>query len=180
MNSTAAALRFDRSRFRDVLGRFCTGVAIVSAMHDGEPVGFACQSFASLSLDPPLVSYAVADTSTTGHRIERVGAFCATVLGADQSELCHGFGRSGAEKFTGVAWSPAEGTGSPQITGGLAWVDCRVETVIPAGDHRIVVGRVEHLSTPENLQDAGPLLYYRGGFLPPRPGPHAASGPTAA
>ncbi|MDI6521586.1 flavin reductase family protein [Streptomyces sp. ARC32] len=176
MYTTATALRFDRSRFRDVLGRFCTGVTIISAVHDGRPAGFACQSFASLSLDPPLVSYAVAGTSTTGPRIERSGAFCATVLRADQGDLCRGFGRSGADKFAGVDWRPADGTGSPRIAGGLAWVDCRIETVIPAGDHRIVVGRVVDLSTPENADDALPLLYYRGAFL----GPQAVPGPAAA
>lgn len=165
MNSTAAALRFDRSRFRDVLGRFCTGVTIISAVHEGEPVGFACQSFASLSLDPPLVSVAVAETSATGRRIEQAGAFCATVLRADQAELCRRFGRSGADKFAGVAWSPAEVTGSPRVGGGLAWVDCRVEGVLPAGDHRIVVGRVVDLSVPEEAEDAAPLLFYRGSFL---------------
>ncbi|GGK46608.1 monooxygenase [Streptomyces flaveus] len=169
VNSTATALRFDRSRFRDVLGRFCTGVTIISAVHEGEPVGFACQSFASLSLEPPLVSVAVAETSATGHRIERAGAFCATVLRADQAELCRGFGRSGADKFAGVAWSPAEVTGSPRIGGGLAWVDCRIESVVPAGDHRIVVGRVVDLSVPEEGEDAGPLLFYRGSFLGPAP-----------
>jgi len=175
VNSTATALRFDRSRFRDVLGRFCTGVTIISAVHEREPVGFACQSFASLSLEPPLVSVAVAETSATGRRIEQTGAFCATVLRADQAALCRGFGRSGADKFAGVAWSPAEVTGSPRIGGGLAWVDCRIESVVPAGDHRIVVGRVVDLSVPEEGEegeegeDAGPLLFYRGSFLGPAP-----------
>ncbi|MFD9410713.1 flavin reductase family protein [Streptomyces sp. NPDC059989] len=165
MNTTATAVRFDRRRFREVLGRFCTGVTIISAVDEGRPVGFACQSFASLSLDPPLVSFAVAETSTTGPRIERAGSFCATVLGADQAELCRGFGQSGADKFAGVAWSPAAGTGSPRIGGGLAWVDCRIESVIPAGDHRIVVGRVVDLTVSDAAEDAGPLLFYRGGFL---------------
>ncbi|WP_282689672.1 MULTISPECIES: flavin reductase family protein [unclassified Streptomyces] len=180
MNTTATALRFDRSRFRDVLGRFCTGVTIISAMHEGTPVGFSCQSFSSLSLEPPLVSFAVAATSTTGPRIEEAGAFCATVLGAGQAELCRRFGRSGADKFAGVAWNSAEVTGSPRLAGGLAWVDCRIETVVPAGDHRIVVGRVMDLSTPENAEDTGPLLYYRGGFLNAQPGPRAVPGPAAA
>ncbi|MFH8934752.1 flavin reductase family protein [Streptomyces griseosporeus] len=180
MNTTATALRFDGSRFRDVLGRFCTGVTIISAVHEGAPAGFACQSFTSLSLDPPLVSFAVSGTSASGARIERAGVFCATVLGADQAEVCRRFGRSGGDKFAGVAWSPAEVTGSPRLAGGIAWVDCRIEKVFPAGDHRIVVGRVMDLSAPEGTEDAGPLLYYRGGFLGPQSGPRAVTGPVAA
>lgn len=180
MNSTATALRFDRSRFRDVLGRFCTGVTVISAVHEGKPVGFACQSFTSLSLEPPLVSVAVAQTSASGHRIERAGAFCATVLRADQAELGRRFGRSGADKFAGVAWRPAAVTGSPGIEGGLAWVDCRIESVLSAGDHRIVVGRVVDLSIPEESEDAGPLLFYRGSFLGPAPVGAPAPGRTGA
>jgi flavin reductase (DIM6/NTAB) family NADH-FMN oxidoreductase RutF len=162
---TATAVRLDQRRFREALGRFCTGVTIVSAVDEGQPVGFACQSFVSLSLDPPLVSFAVAGTSTSGPRIERAGSFCASVLGADQAELCMGFGKSGADKFAGVDWSPAAVTGSPRIGGALAWVDCRIESVIPAGDHRIVLGRVVDLSVADAADDAGPLLFYRGGFL---------------
>ncbi|MEU9197822.1 flavin reductase family protein [Streptomyces hundungensis] len=180
MNTSATALRFDRSRFRDVLGRFCTGVTIISAVHEGSPVGFACQSFVSLSLNPPLVSFAVSETSTTGPRIEQAGAFCATVLGSDQADLCRRFGRTGADKFATVPWSPADVTGSPRLAGGLAWVDCRIEQAIPAGDHRIVVGRVVDLSVPEDVEAAGPLLYYRGEFLGPRSGPRAVAGPVAA
>ncbi|MFD3514415.1 flavin reductase family protein [Streptomyces sp. NPDC058657] len=165
MNTTATAIRLDQRRFREVLGRFCTGVTIISAVDEGQPVGFACQSFVSVSLDPPLVSFAVANTSTTGPRIERAGSFCATVLSADQAELCRGFGRSGGDKFAGVRWSPAAVTGSPRIGGGLAWVDCRIESVIPAGDHRIVLGRVTDLSVADAAEDSGPLLFYRGGFL---------------
>ncbi|MCZ1006984.1 flavin reductase family protein [Streptomyces lydicus] len=165
MNSTATALRFDRSRFRDVLGRFCTGVTIIAGVHEGQPMGFACQSFASLSLEPPLVSVAVAQSSVSGRRIEESGSFCATVLRADQAELCRRFGRSGADKFAGVAWDPAEVTGSPRVGGGLAWVDCRIESVVPAGDHRIVIGRVMDLSAPEEGGDGAPLLFYRGAFL---------------
>ncbi|MFF0747391.1 flavin reductase family protein [Streptomyces sp. NPDC004111] len=162
---TATAIRLDQRRFREVLGRFCTGVTIISAVDEGRPVGFACQSFVSLSLDPPLVSFAVAGTSSSGPRIERAGSFCATVLAADQAELCRGFGRSGADKFAGVQWAPAAVTGSPRIAGGLAWVDCRIESVVPAGDHRIVLGRVLDLSVGDAVEEEGPLLFYRGGFL---------------
>src|SRR6478735_1807171 len=87
-------LPVDPAEFRRVLGHFATGVTVVTA-HDPDdpdgPAGFACQSFASLSLDPPLVTFMVARTSTTWPRIARAGAFCVNVLGADQGPLCRSF-----------------------------------------------------------------------------------------
>lgn len=102
-------LPLDRGEFRRVLGHFASGVTIVTAHDPVSPAGFACQSFASLSLDPPLVTFMVARTSTTWPRIARAGAFCVNILGADQGALCRGFAVSGADKFAGVAYSPPPG-----------------------------------------------------------------------
>lgn len=102
-------LPLDRGEFRRVLGHFASGVTVVTAHDPADPdgpAGFACQSFASLSLDPPLVTFMVARTSTTWPRIARAGAFCVNILGADQGALCRGFAVSGADKFAGVAHSP--------------------------------------------------------------------------
>ncbi|WJV48044.1 flavin reductase family protein [Streptomyces flavofungini] len=138
------------------------------------PVGFACQSFASLSLDPPLVSFMVARTSTTWPRIARAGVFCVNILGADQGALCRAFAVSGADKFAGVDYDAAPVTGSPRLAGAPAWVDCVAHAVHTGGDHLIVVGRVEALGTVENQVDgdvegdvdgaAAPLLFHRGAF----------------
>ncbi|MFD8411834.1 MULTISPECIES: flavin reductase family protein [unclassified Streptomyces] len=152
------------AEFRAVLGHFASGVTVVTAPPgDGEdgPAGFACQSFASLSLDPPLVVFMVGRTSTSWPRIARAGVFCVNILGAGQGELCRRFAVSGADKFAGVAHSPSPATGSPLLDGVSAWVDCRIHAVHTGGDHLIVVGRVEALSA---AGDEGPLLFHRGRF----------------
>jgi len=155
----------DQAEFRRVLGSFATGVTVVTApATDDEPTpaGFACQSFSSLSLDPPLVAFMVARTSTTWPRIARAGAFCVNVLGAHQGELCRGFAVSGADKFAGVAHDRAPVSGSPRLSGALAWIDCTIHAVHTGGDHLIVVGRVDALGTGES--PGGPLIFHRGRF----------------
>ncbi|MFI1074028.1 flavin reductase family protein [Streptomyces puniciscabiei] len=154
----------DPAEFRRVLGSFASGVTVITApAADGErePAGFACQSFASLSLEPPLVCFMVGRTSATWPRIARAGVFCVNVLGAGQDELCRAFAVSGADKFAGVAYDPAPASGSPRLTGAAAWIDCTVHAVHPGGDHLIVVGRVDALGTEG--QDE-PLLFHRGRF----------------
>jgi 3-hydroxy-9,10-secoandrosta-1,3,5(10)-triene-9,17-dione monooxygenase reductase component len=156
----------DSGRLRTVLGHFCTGVTVISAVDDdGAPVGFACQSFSSLSLDPPLVSFNVARTSSSWPRIARAGAFCVNVLAADQEAVCRTFAVSastGADKFAGLDWTPGPATGAPRLDGALAWIDCTIHAVHTGGDHLIVLGRVGALAV--NRDDTGPLLFYRGGF----------------
>ncbi|MCQ1581557.1 flavin reductase family protein [Streptomyces parvus] len=149
------------AEFRRVLGHFASGVTVVTARDTDGPTGFACQSFASLSLDPPLVTFMVARTSTTWPRIARAGVFCVNILGAEQGSLCRGFAVSGADKFAGVAYGEAPATGSPLLDSVPAWIDCRVHAVHTGGDHLIVVGRVEALGSEE---DGEPLLFHRGAF----------------
>lgn len=148
---------FDTQRFKEVMSYFATGVTVVSGMDDGKPVGFTCQSFLSLSLDPPFVAVAPARTSTSWPRIARAGDFCVNVLADHQRELGEGFAVSGGAKFSGVDWRPSPVTGSPLIADTLAWVDCRVELVHDAGDHELIVGRVLDLG----LGKGEPLLYFR-------------------
>ncbi|MEV6326274.1 flavin reductase family protein [Streptomyces sp. NPDC051909] len=152
----------DPGGFRRVLGHFATGVTIVTALDEGGPTGFACQSFSSLSLDPPLVVFMVARTSTTWPRIARAGRFCVNILGAGQAELCRAFAVSGADKFAGVPWTPAPTTGSPRLPDAPAWVDCTIAAVHPGGDHLLVVGRVESLGATD--EEGEPLLFHRGRF----------------
>ncbi|MEU2403110.1 flavin reductase family protein [Streptomyces rubiginosohelvolus] len=149
------------AEFRRVLGHFASGVTVVTARDADGPTGFACQSFASLSLDPPLVSFMVARTSTTWPRIARAGVFCVNVLGAEQSALGRGFAVSGSDKFAGVAYGDAPATGSPLLDSVPAWIDCRIHAVHTGGDHLIVVGRVEALGAEE---EGEPLLFHRGAF----------------
>ncbi|MFD7601206.1 flavin reductase family protein [Streptomyces mirabilis] len=160
----------DQATFRRVLGNFATGVTVVTAPGvEGEaggegPTGFACQSFASLSLDPPLVCFMVGRTSATWPRIARAGVFCVNVLGAQQGELCRGFAVSGADKFAGVVYDAAPVSGSPRLAGAAAWVECTIHAVHTGGDHLIVVGRVDALGASDD-DDAAPLLFHKGRFL---------------
>jgi flavin reductase (DIM6/NTAB) family NADH-FMN oxidoreductase RutF len=151
---------------RDVLGHFATGVVVVTARRDDDTLlGFTCQSFVSLSLDPPLVSFAPSRTSSTWPRIREVGAFCVNVLAAEHSELSTAFARSGSaiDKFAGVDWCPAP-SGAPVLEGVIAWVDCTLWTEHDGGDHTIAVGRVTNLGAdPARL----PLLFYRGSYVIP-------------
>jgi 3-hydroxy-9,10-secoandrosta-1,3,5(10)-triene-9,17-dione monooxygenase reductase component len=147
-------------RFRHSLGHFCTGVTVITTVDAGGPAGFACQSFAALSLDPPLVLFCPARTSATWPRIERAGHFCANVLASGQRELARTFGTSGVDKFTGVRWSACT-SGAPVLDGLLTWAGCTVEAVHEAGDHHLVLGRVTELGECVAGQ---PLLFYRGRF----------------
>ena len=162
MSGPASAPAVSPAAMRDVLGHFATGVVVVTARAaDGTSLGFTCQSFASLSLDPPLVSFAPARTSSTWPRIREVGTFCVNVLAEDHRDLSVGFARSGGgvDKFAGVDWCPAP-SGAPVLEGVSAWIDCTLWAEHDGGDHTIVVGRVHDLGAdPARL----PLLFYRGG-----------------
>ncbi|WP_028280006.1 flavin reductase family protein [Arthrobacter sp. H5] len=150
---------------REVLGRFCSGITVVTAMTDAGPVGFTCQSFASLSLDPPLVSFNPARTSTTWPLIRNAGSFCINVLSVEQKDISNAFARSGADRFTGLPWTPAP-SGAPVLEGVIAWADCRLWAEYDGGDHTIVAAQVCALAEGP---DEDPLLFYRGGYgLPAR------------
>ena len=149
----------DASRFRDVLGHFASGVTVVTAL-DAGPVGFTCQAFAALSLDPPMVLLAPAKSSTSWPRIARAGAFCVNILAEHQGPLARSFSVSGADKFAGVDWRAGPATGAPVLSGALAWAECRLEQIFDAGDHELVTGFVLALGVGEGE----PLLFYRGAF----------------
>jgi len=150
---------FDQARFREVLGHFATGITIVTATDEGEPVGFSCQSFAALSLDPPMVILAPAKSSTSWPRIARAGSFCVNILGEHQEAVCRAFAVSGGNKFDGVDWTPGV-TGSPLIEGSLATVECTLGAIYEGGDHELVTGHVVDME----IGKGSPLIFYRSGF----------------
>jgi len=149
----------DRGRFREVLGHFASGVTVITSMEPGGPVGFTCQSFISLSLEPPMIAFAAAKSSTSWPKISSTGLFCVNVLDEHQEPLSRVFAESGGDKFAGVGFSPT-GSGAPVLDGALAWVDCEVDQIFDAGDHELVTGRVLDLGSSQG----SPLLFYRGGF----------------
>jgi flavin reductase (DIM6/NTAB) family NADH-FMN oxidoreductase RutF len=149
----------DAARFREVLGHFASGVTVVTATEDG-PVGFTCQAFAALSLDPPMVLLAPAKSSTSWPRIAAAGSFCVNILASDQEALARSFSVSGGDKFAGVAWEGAPVTGAPLLAGVVAWAECELEQIHDSGDHELVTGRVVSLGVGDGL----PLVFYRSGF----------------
>jgi 3-hydroxy-9,10-secoandrosta-1,3,5(10)-triene-9,17-dione monooxygenase reductase component len=148
-----------QAEFRTVLGHFASGVVIVTGQTSSGPGGFTCQSFFSLSLDPPLVAFAPGVTSSSWPGIEAAGSCTVNVLSEEQEALARAFSRSGSDKFAGVGWS-AGATGAPRLDRALAWIDCRLDRVIDGGDHRLVVAHVVELGS----RHGDPLLFYRGGF----------------
>ena len=147
--------------FREVLGRYASGVTVVTTMSAGQPTGMTCQSFTSVSLDPPLVAFLPTKQSRAFAAIQRAGTFCVNFLANGQEELSNQFASSGDDKFAGVDWSASGGTGSPMLAGIVGHVDCTVHSVHEAGDHFLVMGKVVDLAVGE-AED--PLLYYRGSY----------------
>lgn len=153
---------FTKRQLRDALGQFCTGITVITGELEGEPVGFACQSFCALSLEPPLVLFSPMKTSGSWPKIEASGNFAVNILSEDQEHVSSTFGRRGADKFAEIDWKPSA-LGSPVLDGVMAWFDCSIEKVLDGGDHWIVLGRVHELG-PIDKSDR-PLLFYRGAYL---------------
>jgi 3-hydroxy-9,10-secoandrosta-1,3,5(10)-triene-9,17-dione monooxygenase reductase component len=149
-------------RFRGVLGRFATGVVAVTAIDQasGQPTGLAANSFTSVSLDPPLVAFCVARSSTTWPKLRGADRLCINVLADHQREICLQLATKGGAKFHGLTWTKSPG-GQPVLDGAIAWLECSPEAEHEAGDHVIVVCRVHYL---DRHHDNGPLLFYRGGY----------------
>ena len=152
-------LKPDAASFRSVLGHFATGITVITAMDDDEPVGIAANSFTSVSLDPPLVLFCAAKTSTTWPRIRRAGHFTVNVLDEHQEHISRLFAAKGADRFSQIEWKA--GKRGPILDDVHAYLDCTIEDEHDAGDHVIVVGRVHELGL---TADAGPLLFYQGRY----------------
>ncbi|MFD7297075.1 flavin reductase family protein [Streptomyces sp. NPDC059897] len=161
--STTVAPPVDAGEYRDTLSRFASGVTVVAGLDEaGAPAGLACQSFTSLSLDPPLVLVCVARTSTSWARIAPAGRFGVSVLAEDQRALCRTLGSRAPDKFAGLDWHTGRDGGSVLVDGALAHLECQLERTVDGGDHEIVIGRVTSLTTPR--ADGRPLLFFRSAF----------------
>ncbi len=123
-------------------------------------MGFACQAFAALSLDPPLVPFCPGRLSGTWPRTARTGELGVNVLATGQRDLGRKFGATAADKFDGVGWTAA-GNGAPILDGVLAWASCTIETVHAAGGHFVVIARVTELG---GSVAGEPPLFYQGRF----------------
>lgn len=151
----------DPDAFRATLGRFASGVTVLTALDDaGRDHGMTVSAFCSLSLDPPLV-LACIDRSAGMHDLFADGAaFVVNVLAAGQEALSRRFAAGDpSDRFAGVGYERTAG-GAARLDGVLAWLECRVAARHPGGDHTVVVGAVEEAG----VREARPLLYYRSGY----------------
>lgn len=158
---TSVSPEFTTRAFRDVLGNFATGIAVVTTRDgDGRPVGCTINSFASVSLDPALVSFCIDRQAGTFAAFQTHGHFALHFLAAHQEEVSRRFARPGEDRFGEVA--PMAGIGNvPLLSDCLAHLECSVFQRIDAGDHVLILGRVEKFSARGDLP---PLLYFRGQY----------------
>ncbi|MEV5651106.1 flavin reductase family protein [Nocardia sp. NPDC052254] len=145
---------------RDVLGHFGSGVTIVTAVHDGVPTGFTCQSFSALSLAPPKVLLCPSRTSTSWPLIRTAPTFAVNVLSAAQCELSDRFARSGGHKFGDIGWQSAPG-GAPILDGVAAWFELALDTEHPGGDHTVVIADILEFAAGGTSE---PLIFSRGKY----------------
>lgn len=173
MNQPASTLApIDPSAYRDVLGHYPTGVTVVTAFDGEEPVGMVVGTFTSVSLDPPLVAFMPTRGSGTYARLARADAFCINVLAHDQLEVCRTMAVPSDDKFARVAWQ--SGTyGAPTLDDAVAQIHCTPESQIEAGDHHIVLCRVQALEVNRAVT---PLLFFQGGYGGFSPAGMAAKG----
>src|SRR6202000_2183132 len=150
----------DPRDFRNALGTYATGVTIITATGpDGKPVGITCNSFASVSLNPPLVLWSLVLYSSSLSAFQNASHFTVHVLGASQQALANRFAKSSDDKFAGVDWTPGLG-GAPLLAECCASFQCRTADRYYGGDHVIFLGAVEAYS----YNRSEPLLFARGGF----------------
>ncbi|MEV0184739.1 flavin reductase family protein [Streptomyces sp. NPDC050625] len=158
---TAASREIDQHQFRTTMGRFASGLTVVAALDEsGRPAGLACQSFSSLSLDPPLILVCIGKGSTSWGQIEPTGRFGVSILAEEQKDVCAALGRRDPDKFDAVPWHTSE-HGAVHIDGALATIDCRISTIHEAGDHVVVIGEVIDLAV---RREGAPLLFYCGSY----------------
>jgi flavin reductase (DIM6/NTAB) family NADH-FMN oxidoreductase RutF len=168
--AAAAAVRIDLQAYREVMGRFATGVTVVTTALDGphgyQPWGTTVNAFTSVSLEPPLVLVCVGQERSIHPIIERVGHFAVNILAEESQGLSDCFAGAPSElprsAFCGAAYARGP-AGMPILAAGVAHLECSVERTVPAGDHTIFLGRVVDLGLSEI--HPLPLLYYRGRYL---------------
>jgi flavin reductase (DIM6/NTAB) family NADH-FMN oxidoreductase RutF len=150
----------DPARFRQLLGRFATGVTVVTADDgEGNPTGMTANTLASVSLVPPLVSLCIDHTADMHRTLQQATRFTVNILAADQEAVSRRFAEQGTRRFEGIGFARSD-RGGIILNGVLAHIECERISEVPTGDHSIYIGRVVGGATREGE----PLLYYRGGY----------------
>jgi flavin reductase (DIM6/NTAB) family NADH-FMN oxidoreductase RutF len=165
-SDTTSATRSDTTsatgnaqNFRDVVGRFATGVTIVTTQHAGTNYGMTASAVSSLSLEPPMLLVCINRASPTGDAVRRSGVFIVNVLSEDQADLARRFAMRVPDRFAGVEVARTT-LGPVRIAGALAHIECQVVEGVDAGTHTIFIAEVEHAQGREGA----PLAYFRGQY----------------
>lgn len=153
----------DSPSLRYALGRFASGITVITGMVDDIPTGFTCQSFYSVSLNPPLVSFCVMKTSKSWPGIRLSGRFTVNVLAEEQQAVSDAFAKSGSDKWKHVDWATYP-SGKAIITETLMWLDCSLYSEHELGDHFLVIGKVEEMSPVDWDRQRNPLIYFGGQY----------------
>ena len=151
--------------YRRVVGRFATGVTVVTTVVDGEHHAMTCNSFTSVSLEPVLVLFCAEKVARFHDVVLGTGTFAISVLAQGQEEISRRFavrGRPLEDQFVGLPHTHGELTGAVVLDGALAALECRTVSTTDAGDHTVVIGQVVGLGVPDPTGD--PLLYYEGRY----------------
>lgn len=149
----------DAQLFRETLGNWPTGVAVITTFVDGVPLGMAMNSLTSVSLEPPLIGFFPGKSSSTWPNMQKSTTFCVNLLALHQEPVSRLFAARGADRFAEVAWH--ERSTGPGLDDAAAWIECELEAEIDTGDHTLVLGRVVGL---ESRADAEPLVFHRGQY----------------
>ncbi|MEV0135527.1 flavin reductase family protein [Dactylosporangium sp. NPDC050688] len=157
--STAGRPAVDPLRFRQVIGHFASGVAVLTTSEAGQAYGTTVSALCSLSADPPMLLACLHADSATGRAVARTGVLAVNLLAADQADLAHRFARKGGDKFAGMRLSIGD-LGLPVLCGALATLQCRVVGETEGGTHRVYLAEVVTVQA----RPGRPLVYYRGRF----------------
>lgn len=160
--TNATAIAIEPVSFREALGHYASGITVITSHTGDEPIGFTCQSFYSVSMNPPLVSFSVMRSSASYPKIREAGRFAVNILSGEQAGISNQFARRGTDKWQGIEWQESP-LGNPVIDGSLHWLDCEIHAEYIAGDHVIVIGEVKALDL-QKADTEQPLLYFKGQY----------------
>jgi flavin reductase (DIM6/NTAB) family NADH-FMN oxidoreductase RutF len=178
MTTTDLATVADSRPFREVMGRFATGVAVLTVRAGDIVHASTINSLTSVSLRPALLLVCLAGEGLSAALVRSAGRFAVTILGAHQEQVARQLadrGRPpGAGQLSGIAHRPGRHSGAPLLEGGIAFVECSVDRTLPAGDHDVVLARVDHFTTGSGQP---PLTFFGGRYGPfePIPAPDQAN-----
>jgi 3-hydroxy-9,10-secoandrosta-1,3,5(10)-triene-9,17-dione monooxygenase reductase component len=153
----------DAKSLRAAFGHYASGLTIVSALREEEPIGFTCQSFHSVSISPPLVSFNVMRDSTSWPIIKSIGRFSVNVLSDAQQNISSALALSAPDKWKAIEWHRTA-RGNPLFDSSLAWFECDLYSEHEAGDHTLVLARVVEAQANHTIPERLPLIFFRGQY----------------